>query len=125
MYNGWLIKAFRAFSVGLCFFGCVVCADASVGRDPTEPFSVSEEEGTKGATGTENGEKAATGFVLGAVLISGNDKFAIINNKLVKVGDTIGTSKVKTIDAYHVTLVGETGETELQLFGRPIKEPAK
>lgn len=124
MYNGWLIKVFWVFSIWLCFLGAGVYADALVGRDPTEPFRVSE-EATKGATGTENEEKAATGFVLGAVLISGNDKFAIINNKIVKVGDTIGTSKVKKIDSYQVTLVGETGETELQLFGRPIKEPAK
>ncbi len=107
--------------VGLCFYSALVYAEA-VGRDPTEPAGfVSEAE--------KNGKKSETEessiLVLDAVLISGNDKFAIINNKLVKVGDLIGSSKVKKIDAYHVTLVGETGETVLELFGRPIKEPAK
>lgn len=125
MYNGWLFAAFQALSILLFFYSALLYADAPVGRDPTEPFSVSGEEATKEGEGNKNEERATTGLVLDAVLISGDDKFAIINNKLVKVGDMIGASKVKTIDSYQVTLVGETGETELQLFGRPIKEPAK
>lgn len=122
MYNSWLIVVLRAFSVLLCFYSAWVYADTAAGRDPTKPIPASGEA----ATGAQkNEERSVTGFVLDAVLISGDDKFAIINNKIVKVGDTIGTSTVKTIDSYHVTLAGETGEIVLQLFGSPIKEPAK
>lgn len=119
--KSFLSYACRVFIVGLCFHSASLYAE-TVSRDPTEPVGfVSEAD--------KNGKKSETAesstLVLDAVLISGNDKFAIINNKLVKVGDLIGGSKVKQIEAYHVTLVGETGETVLELFGHPIKEAAK
>lgn len=102
----------------LCLYGSSLYAAAPIARDPTEPVNSSQ-------TANDKEVQEAAGYVLEAVLISGMDKFAIINNKLVKVGDTIGTNKVKKIDSYHVILVGETGETVLELFGHPIKEPAK
>jgi hypothetical protein len=103
-------------------YGSSLYANAPAARDPTEPFGAGAEAD---ATGKKNEEKFTTSYVLDAVLISGNDKFAIINNKLIKVGDTVGTSKVKKIDSYQVTLVGETGEIVLELFGHPIKKPVK
>lgn len=106
----------------LCLYGSALYADV-VARDPTEPVSSFSE--ATGADGKEKEKKAATEHVLEATLMSGADKFAIINNKLVKVGDTVGTSKVKKIDSYHVTLVAETGETVLALFGPPIKKSVK
>jgi hypothetical protein len=113
-------KILRSWVIWLCCYSTLVFAEAVVGKDPTEPYSASQETTTGQAE-----DKANTSLVLGAVFISGGEKFAIINNKLVKVGDTVGTSKVKTIDSYHVTLVGETGDIELALFGRSIKELAK
>jgi hypothetical protein len=106
----------------LCLYGAALYGDV-IARDPTEPISSFSE--TTSAEGKEKEKKAVVGHVLEAILISGADKFAIINNKLVKVGDTVGTSKVKKIDSYQVTLVGETGETVLALFGSPIKKPVK
>lgn len=108
----------RYFVSLLCLYGSSVYATIPVAKDPTEPVD---------AVKTDNDKEAPVPaeYVLEAVLISGADKFAIINNKLVKVGDTVGARKVKHIDSYRVTLVGETGETVLELFGHPIKEAAK
>lgn len=121
-YNSRLIIACKAFITGLCFYGALVYAEVPLGRDPTEPSGFVNGQDAKGA---KSASEESSGLELGAVLISGDDKFAIINNKLVRVGDAVGSNKVKKIDAYHVTLVGETGETVLELFGRSIKEPAK
>ncbi len=102
----------------LCWHGSMLYADAAL-RDPTEPFHDS------GDISQEKAESAVTGYVLEAILVSGADKFAIINNRLVKVGDTVGARQVKKIDTYQVTLAGEGGEIELILFGKPIKKPLK
>jgi hypothetical protein len=115
---------YKGFCLLLCLYGSSLYAEG-VARDPTEPISSFRE-----AIGAEGNEKekekrGASEYVLEAILISGADKFAIINNKLVKVGDKVGTRKVKNIDSYHVTLVGETGEVVLALFGSPIKKPVK
>ncbi len=101
--------------IGLCLYGARLYADV-VPRDPTEPFN-SEVDSI-----TLKGQNPVTEYILEAILISGIDKFAIINNKRVKVGDTVGARKVKKIDSYEVILEGETGEIVLALFGDPIKK---
>ena len=111
---------YKGFCLLLCLYGSSLYAEV-VARDPTEPVSSFSE--ATGADGKEKEKKVATEYVLEAILMSGVDKFAIINNKLVRVGDTVGASKVKKIDSYHVILAGETGETVLALFGTPIKKP--
>ncbi len=88
-------------------------------KDPTEPTNYSSD------VSRARTSESITSFVLDAVLISENNKIAVINNNIVKIGDVIGDEKVKSIDAYSVTLVGEQGEVVLHLFGSPIKEPAK
>ena len=87
--------------------------------DPTLP--------TNYAAGGTSIQKTAevVNFILKAVLISDDSRVAVINDSVVKVGDSIGDEKVKTIDTYKVTLVGASGELELKLFENAIKEPAK
>jgi hypothetical protein len=120
VYNVWSVAILRLLFILLCFYSGLVCAKELVSRDPTEPLRLEED-----TLGKKNESEIDSSLLLEAIFISGEDKFAIINNKLIKIGDVIGTSIVKAIDSYHVTLVGETGETVLELFGRPIKEPVK
>ncbi len=89
-------------------------------KDPTEPSHFSES--APASTETE----AVTQFVLDAVLISDEERLAVINNTTLKIGQSIGDNKVTAIDTYSVTLRGSTGEIVLHLFGQPIKkEPSK
>ena len=105
-----------------CWYGSSLYAD-QIPRDPTEPLARLGE--VNGVEVTENSKRSDSEYVLQEIRISGSDKFAIINNKLIKVGDSVGTHQVKKIEAYYVTLAGETGETVLALFGSPIKKPVK
>jgi len=108
------------YFVGLIFFTTKIFADsATTNKDPTEPPNYSADISKAKIT------ESVTSFILEAVLISENTKLAIINNNVVKIGDVVGGEKVKSIDPYSVTLVGEQGEMVLHLFGSPIKEPAK
>lgn len=87
--------------------------------DPTRP--VEFEEPQTNVHGSETG----THYVLTAVLISGNSKLAIINNKIVKVGDSLGQGKVKSIESNRVVLEESNRKLVLHLFGGAIKEPSK
>lgn len=110
------------FFVAFSLYATHIIADSdpvTVNKDPTEPPNYSADISKARTT------ESITSFVLDAVLISENTKLAVINNNIVKVGDVIGDEKVKSIDPYSVTLVGEQGEVVLHLFGSPIKEPAK
>jgi hypothetical protein len=59
---------------------------------------------------------------LTAIMISGNRRTAIIDDRLVKVGDSLGNKKVKYIGQYSVKLIGDGKETVLHIFGSAIKE---
>lgn len=87
-------------------------------KDPTQPSNYEAPQGK---------EEAITHFTLEAVIISGNKKFAIINDKVFKIGDLLGTAKVKSIDTNQVILIDENGEKIiLHLFeASKIKEPIK
>lgn len=93
--------------------------DMAVSRDPTEPSNDVADISKARET------QSITSFFLEAILISGDNKLAIVNNHILKVGDVLGDSKIKSIDNYTVTLVGDEGEVVLHLFGSPIKETSK
>jgi len=105
----------------LMFFDNTAFADSSDSfQDPTQPTNYSADISKERTT------ESITSFVLYSVLISENNRLAVINNSIFKVGDRVGDEKVKSIDAYSVTLTGgEQGEVVLHLFGSSIKEPAK
>ena len=112
------------YFVALTFYITNIFADPIDGgkeitKDPTQPPSYSADVSRSKIT------ESVTSFILDAVLISETTKLAVINNNIFKVGDVIGEEKIKSIDTYSVTLVGEQGEVVLHLFGSPIKEPAK
>lgn len=86
--------------------------------DPTKPSDYELPQGK---------EEGITHYTLEAVIISGKKKFAIINDKVLKTGDILGTAKVKSIEPYRVTLTDENGEKiVLHLFeANKVKEPVK
>jgi len=121
VYNGWSFAVLCVLLLGSALAHSAEAAKAAAvaARDPTQPSAYTAEisQGKEGETGPQ--------YVLEAIVSSGESKFAIINNKRVKVGDTLGNGKVKAIDAYSVTVVGDEGEVVLHFFGRSVKEPAK
>lgn len=88
-------------------------------KDPTAPANYS------GELLSSSQSETISHFVLEAIIVKDKDLLAIVNNKLVKVGDRIGDNVVKSIENNKVIIVGEQGEIVLTLFGEPIKEPSK
>jgi len=63
---------------------------------------------------------------LTAIRISGSDRSAIINNKLVRAGEIIGSAKVLEIDADGVTLIHNNKPLKIRLYSEAsIKNPVK
>jgi hypothetical protein len=115
MFNKWWVIS---ASLGLSFYSLPLLAEL---MDPTAPSDYVKEapkENKKMASG-------ASDFVLSAVLTSDDTRMAIVNNTVVKVGDKIGDSVVKSIDDYSVKLSGSQGVFEIRLFANEIKEPEK
>ncbi len=88
--------------------------------DPTAPMDYTAEESSKNKEPSDT-----TSFVLSAILISENNKLAVINDNVVRVGDKVGDEEVKSIEQYQVKLVGSKGELKLRLIDDQIKETAK
>jgi hypothetical protein len=88
--------------------------------DPTEP---QEFYGLR----KDNGNKIAlqSNFRLTEVMLRGNQYMAVINDKMVFVGDKIADSKVLAIDPYSVKLSGKNGDITLKIFGPTVKEISK
>jgi hypothetical protein len=84
--------------------------------DPTEPsgFATDVTEPTK--------ETEATTLILSAILISENNRIAVINNNVVKVGDKVGGDEVRSIESNEVKLMSKKGLQTLHLIDEKIKE---
>lgn len=89
-------------------------------KDPTEPS-----EGSSVKKEINPGDNIETTLDLESILLSGDRKIAVINNKIVKVNDVIGAYRVKEINITSVKLVpeGKQGDVViLRLLGAAIKE---
>ena len=73
---------------------------------PTEPKTDKKVERSEGFNGLISNIKRETqpSLVLNGIFFSDNEGFALINNQIVKVGDTVGTAKVKSITVNEVEL---------------------
>ena len=89
-------------------------SSAALLKDPTEPANLTPEV-----------KLAETEFNLQAIVVSEKHSYAVINDKIMKVGDKLNDKRIKSINSYSVTLSNEKEEVILVLFGRSIKEPAK
>lgn len=94
--------------------------------DPTAPLNMSVSADIEaGGNGILDLDifGAFTSYELSSVLIRAEDRIAVINDTRVRVGDTVGSATVASIEADHVTL-NIDGEIEtLQLYGNSIKTP--
>lgn len=115
MFNKWWVIS---ASLGLSFYSLPLLAELVDPTAPSDYVAAAPKENKKMAS-------SATDFVLSAILTSDDTKIAIVNNTVVKVGDKIGDSIVKSIDDYSVKLSGSQGIFEIRLFGNEIKEPVK
>ncbi len=111
---------FKFYVFLLIFVSGYVYADF---QDPTQPveYRAEDSEVDPKLKKMEDGMH----IELDEILISGDSKLAIVNDRVVRVGDEVGENKVKSIDTYQVILTGPKGQVELHLFGHPIKEPSK
>ena len=100
----------------LCFFGTAAYGELI---DPTAPTNYTAEASSSERT------VEIVNYTLQAILISESNKIAVINDNVVKIGDTVGEEAVTAIDSHKVTLVGARGELELKLFENSVKEPVE
>ncbi|GEM_PF-2636252 len=77
-------------------------------RDPTRP------EGVVPA-------HSAGALVLNAIIISKDNRAAVINGRIMHVGDFFLTVQVVSIEPNKVELIGPDGKISLVLLGAPIK----
>ena len=103
----------------LCF--CSICA-ISEEIDPTRPadFVLSPELLDEAFESTKGSQQ----LTLTAIFISKDRKIAVINNTLVKEGETINDQEVLAINNNTVSLKKNGTTTELKLLNKSIKHEA-
>lgn len=84
--------------------------------DPTRPpdFAVI-------VTPTVEATEPVTGFTVTAIRIDKNDRSAIINGQLVRVGDMVGTARVLEIHPAEVVLYRDQGRLVTRLYNKLLK----
>lgn len=106
--NGY-ISVKIAISIYICLWGTIAYAEM---RDPTKPPMVAS-------------VVARNGFTLTAIMISSDKKVAVINNKVVHVGDDIDNATVKAIYDNTVELESPSGSFNLTLMNTSILSEEK
>jgi len=85
--------------------------------DPTRPADYSVTRVIK-----EDLSRQKVEFSVNAIRISESDRSAIVNGKMVRVGDDIGNAKVKAINAKGVVLDYERKLLSVPLYARGISK---
>ncbi len=106
----------------LVAFQPAVFAEEAALEDPTRPVDY-----VRGQSASAAKKSVKSGsFSLDAIIVSGDYKVAIINEKIVKIGDSIGVKKVVSIDSDKVVLAQEKNQDlVLQVSYTPVKEASK
>lgn len=101
----------------------VVVAKAEL-RDPTRPATfIAEDTASVYVEDINDNEKV--NWKVSAIRISDKDKTAIVNGKLVRVGDDIGPAKVLEIKPLSVVINHEDKKLIVRLFNNQIKKDYK
>lgn len=103
-------------SIFLLFIAITLRADADL-PDPTRPADYSVAISVKQTT-----PKTRAEFKLNAVRISAADRSAIVNGRLVRVGDDIGTAKVKEINIQNIVLDYDRKMMTVPLYANGINK---
>jgi hypothetical protein len=104
------------FSMFLLFIATTMRADADL-PDPTRPADYSVAISVKQAA-----PKTRAEYKLNAVRISVDDRSAIVNGRLVRVGDEIGKAKVKEINIQNIVLDYERKMMTVPLYANGINK---
>ncbi|MBT7951476.1 MAG: hypothetical protein HN764_07620 [Gammaproteobacteria bacterium] len=104
------------FTMFLLFSAITLRADVDL-PDPTRPADYSVAVSVKQAR-----PKTRAEFNLNAVRISADDRSAIVNGRLVRVGDDIGTAKVKEINIQNIVLDYERKMMTVPLYANGISK---
>jgi len=92
-------------------------------RDPFQSPIVDESIKAEGTQGSKTKEIPAPALTIQGIIWGGNINQAIINNELVKTGDTIKGARIVSIDKHGVTVFFEGREYKLLLpIGRSTSE---
>jgi len=105
----------KNFSLGILLFSCILSLIAGAAFADNQPEFIYDAAGKRNpfiALITPDGRllkldsvKTGTGLVLeGVIFDQGGDSFALINGKVIKVGDTVGDYTVLGIDKNRVSL---------------------
>ena len=95
--------------------------NADVGlSDPTRPADYSVAISAK-----QVAPQKRTEFNLNAIRISNEDRSAIVNGRLVRVGDDIGTAKVREINKQDVVLDYERKQLTIPLYAQGVTKDYK
>ncbi len=89
-------------------------------QDPTRPAYLDAGRGPSGNEG-----KGSSGLVLNAIRLSPTQRSAMINDRSVKVGASVGTARVVAIDRDGVRLQRGTERFTLQLLPIEVKQAHK
>ena len=95
----------------LVFLPSIAAPLENIARDPTKPVPTSTQV---------NREKSNVSFNLQSIIINPNQRRALINNRLVKVDDTIEGAKVIAIQRNAVVLSEAGKKLVIYLFKRGI-----
>lgn len=114
MRGGLVFEKKHIFISCLCL--ALVDPACAVLKDPTQPPGEPVPHLTAAGKPIEKPPLQLT-----AIIISGNQKTAIINGVAVDEGEMIEGNRVRRITPYDVTLTGKKGIILLRLFSRPVK----
>ena len=100
--------------------GQLVMAEISNLPDPTRPANYSASFSSAPVVARERPD-----FRVRAIRISEQDRSAIINGMLVRVGDEVGTAKVSEIKNQEVVLDYERKQVRIPLYARNVDKQFK
>jgi len=106
--------------VSLALLTGTVIGQTEILPDPTRPVGYNEMVTVQEVPGQ------LVEWKLTAIRISGAERSAIVNNKLVRVGEIIGSAKVLEIGADGVTLIHNNKPLKIRLYSETsIKNPVE
>lgn len=117
----WRINMVRRVWLGMTMMALLSTTNVVVGkdlRDPTQPSNYISPDAKPGST-----EK--TEVKVSAIFISGDQKSAVVNGKIVKEGDDLLGAKITSITPTMIVLENERGKMELKIVTASVLKDVK
>lgn len=110
-------RILRKCLLALPLLGIMMAADAAELVDPTRPSYI-------GATQQQTGPRAPS-WQVESIIVSPTRRLAVINGRVVGVGDRVNGAKVTEILPYEVRLEYQGEVRRVSLVATRVKNPAK